>query len=77
MLFAVDAPHRRRNESLRVFDRKQDNEHTIEMVHRAIQIAPKGTGVKLIAEETDHTLSIQEIELILQRLVLRQKPTPQ
>ena len=58
---------------LRVFDRKQDNEYTIEMVH----IAPKGTGVKLIAEETDHTLSIQEIELILQRLVLRQKPTPQ
>ena len=63
--------------NLRVFDRKQDNEHTIEMVHRAIQIAPKGTGVKLIAEETDHTLSIQEIELILQRLVLCEKPTPQ
>lgn len=33
--------------------------------------------MKLIAEETDHTLSIQEIELILQRLVLCEKPTPQ
>ena len=62
---------------LRRFDKKQEDDHRVEIVHKARHIAPKGTGVKLIAEETDHTLPIQEIELVLQRFILREQSTPQ